>query len=73
MEELFEETAATLKPLMREEQYADRVGAFKGASYQASGLYRPSVNCIMFSRNTREFCPVCRAAIERVIDLHLGK
>lgn len=70
---LFDRTAEILEPLMEKEQYAKRVGAFEGASYQAKGLYRPSVDCIMFSRNAKEFCPVCRAAIEGIIDLHIGK
>ena len=52
------------------EPYAGKVGAFEGAGYHASGLYRPALDCIMFSRNTRIFCPVCARAIERIIDLH---
>ena len=37
--------------------------------YEAKGYYRPQANCIMFTRHT-EFCPVCRRAIERVVDLY---
>ncbi len=48
--------------------YAGRVGAFEGASYEARGLFRPSPDCIMFSRAQREFCAVCRRAISRAID-----
>jgi hypothetical protein len=65
--------------LMREQQeremkllsgsrYAGAVGAFEGASYEARGLYRPQVDCIMFTRNPVGFCSVCRWAIERIID-----
>ena len=32
-------------------QYARRVGAFEGASYEARGLYRPQADCIMFTRD----------------------
>jgi hypothetical protein len=47
---------------------AGRVGAFEGASYEAKGLYRPSADCIMFTRDNVGFCPVCRRAIGRIID-----
>ncbi len=51
-------------------EHSGQVGAFEGAGYQATGLYRPEVDCIMFTRNDVGFCSVCRAAIERVIDLY---
>ncbi len=70
MERLFEEVAEATGPLLRREPYYGRVGAFEGAGYQAHGLYRPSVDCIMFTRNPKEFCPVCRRALERIIDLY---
>jgi hypothetical protein len=47
-------------------EYHGKVGAFEGASYQATGLYRPELDCIMFSRAS-DFCRVCSRAIERVI------
>jgi hypothetical protein len=47
---------------------AGTVGAFEGASYEAKGLYRPAADCIMFTRDEVGFCPVCRRAIERIID-----
>lgn len=46
------------------------VGAFEGAGYAANGLYRPSLNCRMFSLSTVGFDPVCKAAIERMIDFY---
>ncbi len=70
MERLFEQVAAATDPLLRQEKYYGKVGAFEGAGYRAHGLFRPSVDCIMFSRNPRNFCPVCRRAIERIIDLY---
>ena len=42
---------------------------FEGAGDQAKGLFRPSVDCIMFTRDEVGFCPVCRRSIERVINL----
>ncbi|MBV8519497.1 MAG: peptidase M64 [Acidobacteria bacterium] len=52
------------------QQYANRVGAFEGAGYESTGLYRPQSDCIMFSRDEVGFCRVCTRAIERVIDLY---
>jgi hypothetical protein len=51
------------------ERYANQVGAFEGAMYEAKGYYRPQADCLMFTR-TDTFCTVCRRAIERVIDLY---
>jgi len=47
----------------------DLVGAFEGANYQATGYFRPQMNCMMFTRHDA-FCRVCREAIEEVIDLY---
>lgn len=59
-------------PTVREkEPHAGVVGAFEGASYTPTGLYRPARTCIMFSRKEPEFCPVCREAIEKMIDFHV--
>lgn len=47
-------------------KYAGKVGAFEGAGYVSKGLYRASINCIMFSR-TNYFCPVCQEAMVKII------
>lgn len=73
MDEYFAEVAATTRPMLEAEAHHGEVGAFEGASYQAKGLYRPAVDCIMFSRNPDHYCPVCAAAVEATIDLHLGR
>jgi hypothetical protein len=53
--------------------HAGAVGAFEGAQYQATGLYRPQADCIMFSRDHVPFCAVCRRALSRIIDLYAGR
>jgi hypothetical protein len=68
MEALFREVKAATGPLLAAEKFAGKVGAFEGACYQAKGLYRPSADCIMFTRNPTSFCRVCERAIERTID-----
>jgi hypothetical protein len=65
------------KPLYEAEQnilkttkYAGKVGAFEGAGYSSEGIYRPAVDCRMFSLSLVGFDPVCTAAINRVIDFY---
>ncbi len=55
---------------LRGDEFAGRVGAFEGAMYSTKGLYRPAIDCIMFSRNDVGFCAVCTRTIERVIGLY---
>lgn len=51
-------------------KYAGKVGVFEGAGYASKGLYRPSLDCRMFSLSLVDFDPVCSAAIKRVIDYY---
>jgi hypothetical protein len=69
MDALFNEQRASEKAMFAREKYANRVGAFEGANYEAKGFYRPEADCIMFTR-TETFCAVCRRAIERVVDMY---
>jgi hypothetical protein len=70
LEELFAEVKDVTASILARDPLRDVVGAFEGAGYQAKGLYRPEIDCIMFSRNTNSFCQVCQRALERVIDLY---
>lgn len=56
--------------LLKSTAYATKVGAFEGAGYVSEGIYRPSVDCRMFSLSLVDFDPVCSAAIRRVIDFY---
>jgi len=49
------------------EKYADKAGAFEGADYTQRGLYRPQLDCIMYTRHMK-FCKVCQKSLETVID-----
>jgi len=73
MDSLFKEELSWGKPFLAGQEYGGKVGAFEGAGYRARGLYRSSADCIMFTRNTERFCPVCSRGIERVIDWTIGK
>ncbi len=52
---------------LRNSKYWGKVGAFEGAGYQPKGLYRPMLDCIMFSKGDKPFCKVCEDAIKKVI------
>ncbi len=67
MNALFVDNQRIVEGMFSAAPYADAVGAFEGAMYQAEGYYRSEQNCIMFTR-TEHFCRVCSAAIEAVID-----
>ncbi len=67
-EALMRDTRARTAPLLRAEPGFGRVGAYEGCMYESRGLYRPSPDCIMFTRNPVPFCAVCRRAISETID-----
>jgi hypothetical protein len=73
LEGLYRTSASTFSELFSDEEFAGNIGAFEGAGYQVKGLYRPALNCIMFSRNPHVFCKVCQRAIERRIDKFIGQ
>lgn len=57
-------------PTPEEEQHGDAVGVFEGAGYSAKGLYRPALDCKMFSKKRKDFCPVCMDAVEKMISYY---
>ena len=70
MEALFDQEREHYTSWLGSREYAGRVGAFEGAMYESHGLYRPTVDCIMFTRDRVGFCPVCARGIEEVIDMY---
>jgi hypothetical protein len=67
-EALMREVKVTSTKQLHAEPSFGKVGAFEGAMYEAKGLYRPEIDCIMFTRNPTSFCRVCARAIEHTID-----
>jgi len=49
---------------------AGKIGAFEGAGYAAKGLYRPAVDCLMFTKGAKPFCKVCEEAVRRRIKFY---
>lgn len=70
MDDLFRRELVWETQFLGSQKYAGKVGAFEGAGYEAKGLYRPQLDCIMFTRDEVGFCRVCRRAIETIIDLY---
>lgn len=48
----------------------DGVGLVEGGGYSLKGVYRPCQDCRMRTNENPEFCPVCRRAVQRVIDFY---
>ncbi len=70
IETLFENERVLFTRMLGEQEHSRKVGAFEGAMYEMKGLYRPAIDCIMFTRDEVGFCPVCSRAIQAVIDMH---
>lgn len=67
---LSKENSKKLDSLLYNSRYSGKVGAFEGAGYSSKGLYRPALDCTMFSKGKKGFCPVCREAIIRTIEYY---
>lgn len=67
-ERLALEHGRTIDAFLGKSRFASVTAAFQGAGYASEGLYRASVDCIMFSKGVKPFCKVCEAAIVRVIE-----
>ena len=52
------------------EEFKDKVGAFEGGGYMEKGIYRPCEDCTMKSIKVDNFCPVCKRAIQQMIDFY---
>jgi len=55
-------------PIEKSNEY--KLGVYEGAGYVAKGVYRPSPDCLMRTFKGDKFCPVCSAAIQKMIDYY---
>jgi len=51
-------------------EFENKVGAFEGGGYVEKGVYRPMHDCSMKSIVVDKFCPVCKRAIQQMIDFY---
>jgi hypothetical protein len=63
--------ATKVDAYLKSSKFYGQVGAFEGAGYSSQGIYRPMIDCIMFSKGDKPFCSVCEAAIKNVIGHYL--
>ena len=56
---------------LEKSQFVRKVGAFEGAGYSSQGLYRPMLDCIMFSKGNKPYCKVCEQATKEMIDSYM--
>jgi hypothetical protein len=59
-------------PTPEDDKYQDKVGVFEGGGYVAKGVYRPMIDCRMHT-NDAVFCPVCSAALKRMMAVYTGQ
>ncbi len=69
---LSKEHAQKMDNFLKNSKYAGKVGVFEGAGYTSKGLYRPMLDCIMFSKGTKPYCKVCENAIINIIKYYTG-
>jgi len=62
--------AAEVDRFLRKTKNYRKIGAFEGAGYSPKGLYRPMIDCIMFSKGDKLFCKICEEAILKVIQFY---
>lgn len=66
-ERLSKQHADKMDAYLAQSRFNGKVGAFEGAGYSSEGLYRPMLDCIMFSKGAKPYCKVCEQAIIQVI------
>jgi len=69
-EKLSREQANKVDEYLRRSKFWGMIGALEGAGYSAQELYRPAVDCLMFTKGAKPFCKVCEAAVRRVIKFY---
>ena len=61
-------TEVEMRKVINNSAWQGVTGCFEGGGYCATGVYRPCLDCRMFSKSLVDFCTVCQDAISRVID-----
>ena len=72
-ERLSRDHAKKVDSYLLKSRFWDKVGVFEGAGYSSKGLYRPMLDCLMFTKGKKPFCKVCKQAVVRVIKHYTGK
>ena len=62
------DSVAAAQAAQQESGQFGQVGAFEGAGYRATGVYRSQLDCIMFTKGLKDFCAACSAGIREVLE-----
>lgn len=73
VERLSRENAVEMDKYLAKSRFVGKVGAFEGAGYSSKGMYRPMLDCIMFSKGNKPFCKVCENEIAKTIKTYSEK
>ncbi|MFH2107621.1 MAG: M64 family metallopeptidase [Chrysiogenia bacterium] len=66
-EEMSRLNGLEVNAFFKKSRFQGKVGAFEGAGYAAKGLFRPMLDCLMFSRGLKPLCKICEQAVTRTI------
>jgi hypothetical protein len=66
-EQLSKQHADKMDAYLGKSAFTGKVGAFEGAGYSSLGMYRPMLDCLMFTKGAKPYCKVCEQAIIKVI------
>ena len=60
----------TVIPTPADNKNYNIIGVYEGGGYVSKGVYRPYINCSMHTAIVDGFCPVCKSAIQKMIDFY---
>lgn len=63
-------TPVPTTPVGSDDPNFDQLGVYEGGGYVSKGVYRPALHCTMHQIRYNDFCPVCRRALEEVLDYY---
>lgn len=70
LDKLIENNRKETKSFFSNSKLKNSVGAFEGAGYSSEGLFRPMMDCIMFSIGQKPYCKVCEKAVSDMINYY---
>jgi|SRR5690554_3424300 len=65
------EHSAEVEKFLQNSRFWGKVGAYEGAGYLSRGLYRPMIDCLMFTKGTKPYCKICEKAVLRVMERYI--
>jgi len=57
-------------PTSPEDSSIYKIGVYEGGGYKTKGIYRANIDCRMKTNTSSSFCPVCKQAIENIINFY---